>query len=135
MATEQTYRTKMFKLGALAFVAASAAGIAGGQIVKLSPPGQNFWLVFAGLLAVFAVGITAVHPWWRKLDDVQRTGQMVSWYWGGQIGAIIVLAALVAATGTRSDLSLGGLALFLGEAVGFGIFWLIWRFRLRGPAE
>lgn len=135
MAIGQTYRAKMFKLAALAFIAAMAAGLIGGRILRLGPAGENFWLVFPGMLLVFAVGFAAVHPWWRNLDDVQRNGHLVSWYWGAQIGAVIVLVALVAATGSRSEYSLGGLAVFLGEAVAFGIAWLIWRLRLRGPVE
>lgn len=135
MAIEQTYRAKMFKLALLALLATAAAGSVGGLLLNLGPPGENFWLVFPALLLVFAIGFAAVHPWWRGLDDVQRTGQLVSWWWGGQAGAVIVLVALVAATGKRSEYSLGGLAVFLGEAVAFGIAWAIWRYRLRGPVE
>lgn len=135
MAIEQTYRAIMFKLAALAFVAVTAAGLIGGRILRLGPSGENFWLVFPAMLLVFALGFLAIHPWWRNLDDVQKTGQLVSWYWGGLIGAVIVLMALVAATGSRSEYSLGGQAVFLGEAVVSGIFWLVWRFRLRGPVE
>ncbi len=135
MAIEQTYRVKMVKLALLALLVASAAGAVGGHLLNLGPPGENFWLVFPALLLVFAIGFWAVHPWWRNLDDVQRTGHLVAWYWGGQAGAVIVLVALVAATGKHSAYSLGGLAVFLGEAVAFGIAWLIWRYRLRGPVE
>lgn len=135
MPIEQTYRAKMFKLALLPFVGTAVAGVAGGLLVNFVAPGESFWLLFPALLIVFAVGMGAVLPWWRGLDDVQKTGQMVSWWWGGQIGGVIVLMALVATTGKRSEYSLGGLAVFLGEVMAFVIAWLIWRYRLRGPVE
>jgi hypothetical protein len=131
----RTYRTKMLLLAGGAFVAATLAGFIGSRLVNHGRPGENFWLVFPALLVVFALAAAAMRPWWRRLDDVQKAGQLVSWYWGGQIGAVVVLMALVAGTGTRSEYSRGGLAVFLGEAIFFVIAWLIWRFRLRAPAE
>lgn len=130
-----SYKSRMLILASAAFGVAVGVGFVGSRIVRLSPPGENFWLIFPALLVVFAVMIAAVLPWWRRLDDVQKSGQLVSWYWGGQLGAVIVLLALVAATGTRSDLSRGGAAVFVGEGVAFGVAWLIWRWRSRGPAE
>lgn len=135
MATAQTYRSKMFKLGLLAVGATTFAGFINGRIIRIGAPGENFWLVFPALLLVFALAMAAVQPFWNRLDDVQKNGHLVSWYWGGQAGAVVVLMGLVAATGTHSHYSLGGLAVFMGQAVAFGIAWLIWRLRLRGPVE
>jgi FtsH-binding integral membrane protein len=132
MAIKQTYRAKMLKLAALALVASAAAGLIAGGILRLGPP---FWLVFPAMLLIFAIGFAAVHPWWRKLDDMQRSGQLISWYWGGLIGAAVALVALVAATGSRSQYSLGGQAVFLTQTAVSGVIWVIWRFRLRGPVE
>ena len=135
MAFARTYKAKIYLLAGAAFVAATGAGLVGSRVIRFGPAGENFWLVFPALLAIFALGLAASLPWWRRLDDVQKTGQLVSWYWGGQIGAVIVLMGLVAGTGKQSEYSLGGLAVFLGEAVAFAIAWLIWRFRMRGPTE
>lgn len=135
MALAQSYKTKMLLLAVAALGAATVAGLAGSRIVQLGAPGENFWLVYPALLVMCAIAFAAVMPWWRRLDDVQKSGQLVSWYWGGQIGAVIVLMGLVAATGAHSEFSRGGLAVFLGEAVCFGIAWLIWRWRSSGPVE
>jgi hypothetical protein len=135
MAIEQTYRAKMFKLAVLGLVGASAAGLFGGWILRQGPPGENFWLVFPAMLLIFAIGFAPVRLWWRNLDDVQKAGQLLSSYWGGLIGAVIALMALVVATGSRSQFSLGGQAVFLTQAAVSGVVWVIWRFRLRGPVE
>ena len=135
MTITTSYKSRMLVLAGAAFAVAMGVGFVGSRIVRLSPPGENFWLIYPALLAAFALAMAATYPWWRRLDEVQKSGQLISWWWGGQIGAVMVLMALVAATGTRSDLSRGGLAVFLGEAVAFGIAWVIWRWRSRGPAE
>ncbi len=135
MAFPRTYRSRMIMLFGLGLGAAIATSLVSGRIVRLGPPGEDFWLVYLALLTPFAVMFAAMMPWWRRLDDVQKSGQTISWWWGGQIGGVVVLMALVAATGPHSDFARGGIAMFLGEAAGFTIYWLIWRFRLRGPVE
>jgi hypothetical protein len=135
MALVRSYKSKMTLLGVAALSAAVLAGAVGSLVIRYGQPGQNFWLVYPVLLAVCALAFAAVVPWWRKLDDLQQEGQLVSWYWGGQVGAVVVLMALVAAFGTNSDFARGGLAVFLGEGTFFGAAWLIWRWRSRGPSE
>jgi len=130
----QSYRSRMRIALALALVAAIAAGFIGSRVAHAGEPGANFWLVYAGLLAVAALAFAATVPWWRKLDDMQRTGHLVSWYWGGMAGGVAVMMALVAGTGAQSDLSQGALYTVLGQAVGFLLFFGGWRLRRGGPA-
>jgi hypothetical protein len=133
-AAVQTYRSKLRISLTLGIVAVIGAGFVVSRIVRLGEPGANFWLVFPALLAISGLALATLHPWWRKLDDMQRTSQLVSWYWGGMAGGLVVLMALVAATGARSDSSQGALYLVLGQAAGFLVFlagrWL----HHRGPA-
>lgn len=131
----QTYRSKMRIAAVLAVAAAVAAGFVGGKVARVGEPGEHFWIVYPALLAVCALAFAATMPWWRKLDDMQRTGQLVSWYWGGLAGALAVMMGLIAATGVRSELSLGALYTVLGQAVGFLLFLAGWRLKHRGPAS
>ncbi len=135
MSSAHSYRSKMTMLAALSLGSAVLAGFLGSQLLNLEDPQTGFWPVYLVLLGLCALAIGAMVPWWNKLDDAQKAGQLNAWYWGGQMGALVVLMWLVAATGRNSDLSRGALALFLGEAAGFAIAWLIWRWRSRGPAE
>jgi hypothetical protein len=103
-------------------------------VARAGEPGEHFWLVYPALLAVCALAFAASVPWWRKIDDMQKTGQLVSWYWGGMAGGIAVVMALIAATGVRSELSMGALYTLLGQSAGFFLFLVGWRLRHRGPA-
>lgn len=135
MKTAQTYHAKMVKLAAFGVGAAVLAGLALGWIMRHFAPGENFWLVYPAILLTGGLALAATLPWWRKLDDIQKSGHLVSWYWGGLVGALMVLLALFAATGDRSEYTLGGMAVFLGQTSAYGIAWVIWRLRLIGPAE
>lgn len=132
--TVQTYRNKLRIAAALALLAAIAAGFFGSRVIRAGAPGENFWLVYPALLAVCALAVAAMLPWWRKLDDMQRTGHLVSWHWGGLVGTLAVMMALVAATGTRSELSLGSLYTLLGQTAGYFVFLIVWRLQRHGPA-
>ena len=92
----RTYRSRLRLAAWTGVAAAVAAGIVGGRIVRLGEPGEHFWLVFPALLAVVAVAFAALLPWWRRVDDMQKSAHLVSWYWGGMAGGITVLMALVA---------------------------------------
>lgn len=135
MKTAQSYRTKMAKLLAFAFGVAALAGLLIGRVLNYAPSEENFWLIYPFTLLVAGAALTATLPWWRKLDDIQKSGHLVSWYWGGSAGALIVLLAMFSATGDRSDYTLGGMAVFIGQVVAYAIVWAVWRLRLRGPVE
>jgi hypothetical protein len=128
-----TYRNKLRIATGLALVAALAGGIVGGRLVRLGQPGEHFWLVYPALLAICALALAACIPWWRKLDDMQKAGHLVSWYWGGLAGALAVVKALVAATGVHSDLSKGALFTIVGQAIAFLLAFAGWQLWHRGP--
>lgn len=128
----RTYRGRMRALGLLALGAALAAGIAGGRIARLGAPGEHFWLVFPALVAVCALAFAASIPWWRKVDHMQREGHLVSWYWGGLGAAALVLMALIAATGVKSDMTRGAMYLVIGQSAGFFAYWFAWQWAHRG---
>src|SRR5690606_13489808 len=128
----RTYRGRLRAAGLLALAATLAVGVVAGRIVRLGPPGENFWLVFPALVAICALVFAACMPWWRTLDHMQREGHLVSWYWGGLGGATVVLMALVAASGVNGQLSRGAMYLFLGQAAGFFAYWLVWQWAHRG---
>lgn len=134
MPKAHSYKSKMAVLAATALGAAVFAGFLGSHVLRAKESMGSPWLVLFVLLGLTALAFAVGMPWWRKLDDVQKAGQLNAWYWGGQIGGLTVLLALVAFTG-KSDYARGALALLAGEFAGFGIFWLAWRWRSRGPAE
>lgn len=135
MSNARSYKSKMTLLTAFSLGSAILAGALGSQFLNVAVPPGEFWPAFLVLLLLCALALGAMVPWWSKLDDVQKAGQLNAWYWGGLTGGLVVLMWLVAATGRGSDLSLGALTLLLGETVGFAIVWLAWRWRSRGPAE
>ncbi|HSG55200.1 MAG TPA: hypothetical protein VLA45_07070 [Paracoccaceae bacterium] len=98
-------------------------------------PGEHFWLVLGGILFVFAVSFAAMLPWWRTMDDMQKHGHMISWYWGGLGGGVAMFAWLVAGAGAQSDAVKGAVALMIGQVVGFFAFWAVWMVRQRGAKE
>ncbi len=127
-----THRSKLRLAGGLAFAAAVGAGIVAGRVARMGEPGEHFWIVFPALLLICGFAFAACVPWWRRSDDMQKSGQLVSWYWGGSGGAAVALMAIIAATGVRSDMSTGALYLLLGQAAAFALFWLVWWLRHRG---
>ena len=129
----QTYRSRMRSALVLGVVAVILAGIIGSRVVRGETPGENFWLVYPALLAICALAFGALLPWWHKLDEMQKTGHLTSYYWGGMAGGLSVMLALVAATGRHSDLSLGALYTVLGQAVGFLVFLAVWHLRRGDP--
>ncbi|HEX4848018.1 MAG TPA: hypothetical protein VFV30_07735 [Novosphingobium sp.] len=135
MAGSRSYKSQMTILGTASLGAAALAGLVGSQVLNRQAGPADFWLTYLPLLALCAFAFWAMTPWWRRLDDLQRQGQQSAWFWGGQIGGIVVLMALVAAAGRDSDLARGGLYVVLGQAVGFAVAWLVWRWRSSGPAE
>jgi hypothetical protein len=130
-----TYSSRLRAVALLALFAGVVAGIVGGQLLELGKPGEQFWLLYPALLALWGLALAAGLPWWRRLDDVQRAGHLTACYWGGQAGMLAVMMGLIAATGPRSALSLGSLVTVVGIATGYLIFYAGWRLRQRGPEE
>lgn len=130
----RTYESKLRLKSVVAIVGAVAAGVIGGRLVRLGEPGENFWLVFPLLLVVGALALFACLPWWRRVDDVQKSEHLASWWWGGMAGGIVVLMALVAAYGPRGEMAKGAGFLMVGQALGFLLVLGIRRLHQRDPA-
>jgi hypothetical protein len=130
----QSYRSKVRLAGWLAGAGAVGTGALAGRIVRSGPPGVHFWLVFPLLLVVCVLAFAACVPWWRRMDDMHRTGHLVSWYWGSIAGMAIAVMAITAATGTGSQLSKGAMYVVAGEALGFLVLLGIRQLRLRAMA-
>lgn len=130
-----THRTTYWLLCALAFGAATLAGVVIGKTVPAQGASENAGWLFPLLLGVGAVVMAAGWLWWRKTDDLQQQGQLVSWYWGGTCGALAMLIYMAVFFGRHSDISLGATYMFFAQGAGFAIMWLVWRLRGRGQAE
>ncbi|QDH35958.1 cytochrome d ubiquinol oxidase subunit II [Porphyrobacter sp. YT40] len=130
-----SHRTKYWMLCALAFGVATLAGVVIGVIVPAARASDNPVWVFPLLIGICGLVMAAGWLWWRKTDDLQQHGQLVSWYWGGTFGALVMLVYLAVFFGRHSDISLGAIYLFFAQFAGFFVFWLVWRLRGRGQAE
>lgn len=130
-----SHRMKYWLLCALAFGSAALAGVIIGKTVPSGTASDNAALVFPLLLGVCGMVMAAGWLWWRKTDDLQQQGQLISWYWGGTFGALAMLVYLAVFFGRHSDMSLGAIYLFFAQFGGFVIVWLVWRLRGRGQSE
>ena len=130
-----SHRTKYWLLCALAFGTAALAGIIIGKTVPAAGASEDAAWLFPLLLGLGAVMMGAGWLWWRKTDDLQQHGQLVSWYWGGTCGALAMLIWLAVFFGRHSEMSLGAAYLFFAQGTGFVIVWLVWRLRGRGQSE
>lgn len=129
------YSSRVRRATALAFILPIAASLPLGYLLRDVVPGEDFWLVLGiGLLAIVAT-FAACIPWRRAMDDMQRQGHMLAWYWGGMAGGLVMLIWLIAALGTQSPQAMGALALLMAEFVGFLLFWGGWMWRKRGAGE
>lgn len=130
-----TYRTKLLSLAALAFGSAALAGIAIGKLAPASGASDNPAVILPTLLVLASLVIGATWLWWQNTDDVQKQGQLVSWYWGGSAGAVVMLIALLVFTGRDSELIRGAGYLFFAQFAGFALVWSAWKLRGWSAAE
>jgi uncharacterized membrane protein YfcA len=130
--SQSSYRNRMRRATAIAFGVPTVIGAALGLLLRAVSPGEHFWLVFLALLAGCVLAFWACIPWWRRMDDMQKEGHLVSWYWGGIGGGIAVLMAIIAGYGLRSDQATGVLMVLTGQVAGFLLFWLFWARGRRG---
>jgi len=129
------YKTKIQLAHGLAAGGAIVTGLAAARIAQASAPGENLGLILPLLLIVAGLGCVSTLPWWRSIDDVQRQGHLVSWFWGSMAGAWVLIMAFVAVFGRTSDLARGAGALYVAQGVGFCCAYLIWRWRGRDSGE
>jgi hypothetical protein len=81
-----TYRKKFWLFGALSLAATLVAGALFGQFIPLGRGSAQPHLVFPLMLALYVPVLALGWLWWKKTDDLQQQGQLVSWYWGGTAG-------------------------------------------------
>lgn len=130
-----TYRTKFWLLGGLSLVAAVVVGVVFGQFIPLGGGSSQPQLVFPFMLALYAPVLVIAWMWWKKTDDLQQQGQLVSWYWGGSCGALALLIYVITFFGRESDITRGAVYMAGAQIVGFVLVWLVWLVRGRGQAE
>ena len=130
-----SYRTKFWLLAGLTLGLAVITGVAMGAAIPVTDGVANPVLMlslFFGLIAVIALFNWL---WWKRTDELQQQGQLVSWWWGANIVGLPFVVSLMVLTGRHSDLALGAQYLLLAQCSGFAVVWLVWKFRGRGPAE
>lgn len=130
--SQTSYSRKMRNATWLAFLVPIIVALPMAFLLRPIAPGEHFWLVLAGGVLVGCTALWASIPWWRTMDDMQRQGHMVSWYWGGLGGGMLALTWLIAALGMNSDQAKGAVLLFGMQALGYLGFWAVWMWRQRG---
>ena len=130
-----SYRAKLGWLLVLAIAGSFAFNLGVWKLVSLGGLSGNFWITFPLFLLGFGAIFAFCMPYWRRLDDVQKQGQLTSWYWGGMAGAVLMLAWLVAMGAHRSEFGMGAGIMLLVQTTGFAVAWGVWGLRGRGQAE
>ncbi|MDM7955075.1 hypothetical protein [Blastomonas sp.] len=126
---------KYWSLFALAIGVAALAGIVIGKAVPTQTGVGNPVVMAPLLLGVWGLVFASTWLWWKRTDDLQQQGQLVSWWWGGMSGTVAIMVYLLMFYGRHSELTLGASYLVFGQGAGFVMAWLIWRFRGRGEPE
>lgn len=115
---------------ALVTVVAAAWGwmMNGHQYVR-----PSFSLMLSAALA--GLGLLACVPWWRALDEMQRSAQLTSWYWGGSFGCVAGLLGAGLIGGVHSALLSGALLVAAAQIISFAVCWTVSRFIHRPAAS
>ena len=130
-----SYRTKFWLLAGLTFGPALLLGLVIGKTVPSTGGVEDPALMLALFFGLIAVIALFNWLWWKRTDELQQQGQLVSWWWGANIVGLSFVVSLMVLTGRHSDLSLGAMYVLLAQFAGFAVVWLVWKFRGRGPAE
>lgn len=143
MTVARTTTSRRTGLG-LFFASMIGAGvIAGGAIAIIEALGFQIPPLIAGLAAVGVGGASLLwsRRWWARVDEAVREAHKTSWYWGGSVGIIIVMALAAALLFDRSGAPLDRYALAAGDSgliltgivvtlglqlTGYGLFWAGW---------
>lgn len=130
-----THRMKFWLLGGLSFAAALVAGTVFGQFIPVGGGSPRPYLVFPLMLAMYGLVLGIGWLWWKKTDDVQQQGQLVSWYWGGTFGALAMLIYNLTFLGRENPITVGAIYMLCAQIAGFVFVWLVWQLRGRGQSE
>lgn len=130
--SQNNYSRRLRNATWLAFLVPLAVMVPMSLMLRSVAPGEHFWLVLAGGLFVIGTTLWASMPWWRTMDDMQKQGQMLAWYWGGVGCGAAALMWLIAALGVDSDQFKGAMFVLIGQLIGFFAFWAVWMWRKRG---
>lgn len=125
---KQSRRTVVMATSILVFAAVAIAMKAAFRAWGVDDGG---WLalgfIVIGFSAVFFVGSRM----WKSLDDMQRQGHGVSWYWGS-IGGLAITACIISATGLgKSEFTLGVATLMVMQLVCSVTFYALWWLKRR----
>lgn len=82
---------------------------------------------FAVLFLLSGIAFLTTVPWWRALDEMQKSAQLTAWYWGGSLGLMFGVMCTVVIGGPGSDLVKGGMMVMSATVVMFIVFLLGWR--------
>ena len=130
-----TYENRM-RLWLVAGVAVTIVfGLVAGEVARIGEAGEYFWVIFPALILLAALVFSLLGIWWRALDDVQKSGQTNSWYWGGSAGALVFFLWLIADRAQHSEYAQGAFAMFVAQVIGFAVVWGAWKVRGMGKAE
>lgn len=126
---KQSRRTVVMAGFVLAFAAAAIATKAAFRAWGVEDGG---WLatgfIVVGFFGVFLLG----SRFWKSLDDMQRQGHAVSWYWGS-IGGLAITACIINATGlAKSEFTLGVATLFVVQLGCSLVLYTFWWLKGRG---
>jgi membrane protease YdiL (CAAX protease family) len=130
-----SYRAKFRLLGALTIAAVLVAGVVFAQFIPLGGGSPQPLLIYPLMLALYVPVLALTWLWWRKIDDLQQQGQLVSWYWGGTFGGLALLIYVITFFGRESDFTQGAVMMATAQLAGFLIVWFVWLLRGRGQSE
>lgn len=130
-----THRKKFWLFALLTLVVASIAGVIIAKAIPSSGGVDDPVLVLPAMLAVTCIAMFANWLWWKRTDDLQQQGQLISWFWGGPIGGVSLLITLGVLFGRHSEIAMGAAYALLAQGAGALLVWLVWKFRGRGFAE
>lgn len=130
-----TYRAKFWLFGGLSLAAVIVVGVLTRQILPIGGGSEQPHFAFPLLLALSAPVFATNWLWWKRTDDLQQQGQLVSWYWGSTFGGFVLLVYVVTFFGWENGITRGAFYMLVAQIVGFTLLWLVWLLRGRGQSE
>lgn len=122
---KQSRRTVVMAAVTLALAATAVIAKAALRAFDIDDEG---WVALGFVLLAFSAVFVLGVQFWRGLDDMQRQGHAVSWYWGS-VGGLAVTACLIVVTGkSHSEFTLGVATLMVMQLgcslILYGFWWL-----------